>query len=603
MVHICDYLQQAAAKTPQKVITVSDGRRKTAQQLSSRVAALAIALRRDLDLASGQVVLLAIDSSDTFLEGLLAVTAAGAIAAPLNLRWSLSEAARAVNLCQARIVLVDAPNQKFLDLATQPGCQSLQHTIVMKDEEAAEPGRLSVHKPVISCYLGVALTIRYAPSDAAIICFTSGTTGAPKAATISHSALHFQALQKNAVVGYSAEDIYLHAAPLFHIGGLSSALAVLLAGGTHIFMQSWVPSIALDIIQESKVTSFIGVPATITDLTALAGPSPASNASGSPTQYKSIARPHPMDMASGNTRHYKSIKKVLVGAGGMSHQLQLKMQATFPNATVHSAYGMTEACSSMTFKFLFSPQQRLPITQPVSVLPEAQPPRVNVGAAPPGIEMAVLAAPRQGGASTHFEALEIMETGQGELLTRGPHVMTSYWDQPTETQAAFLPGEWLKTGDLGAIDDQRQVWLTGRIKDTIRTGGETVHAVEVENVLTQAAAIQAAAVFALPHERFGEQVAAVIQLGSRTTWTGTVLGPVIVVGPDVPLTPLFVRRFCQQSSLSAFKVPKVMVAQYAPLPRNASGKIVKSELKLAVLAALRRPQVTKDARSGIFSRL
>ena len=584
MVHICEFLQQAAARTPQKVLTVCDGRRRTAQQLLSRVAALAVALRQDLDLVAGEVILLAIDSSDTFLECLLAVTAAGAVAAPLNLRWSLPEAACAVQLCQARITLVDAPNQKFLDLVAQPGCQSLQHTVVLKDEEAAEPGQVSVHKLVTCRYMGVPLTIDHASSDAAIVCFTSGTTGAPKAATVTHSALHFQALQKNAVIGYSAEDVYLHAAPLFHIGGLSSALAVLLAGGTHIFMQSWSPRVALDIIQESKVSAFIGVPATITDLTALAGSSSA-------------------DTASRSTMQYSSVKKVLVGAGGMSHQLQFKMQATFPNATVHSAYGMTEACSSMTFKFLFSPQQPLLATECSSFMLEAQPPGLHVGAPPPGIEMAVLTDPSQGAANTHSEALRIMNSGQGELLTRGPHVMTSYWNQPTETQAAFLPGEWLRTGDLGAVDAQGQVWLTGRIKDTIRTGGETVHAVEVENVLTQAAAIQAAAVFALPHERFGEQVAAVIQLGLRTTWTGTVSGPVIVDNPDAPLTPLFVRRFCQQSNLSAFKVPKVMVAQYVPLPRNASGKIVKSELKLAVLAALAQSEGTNPDRSRTYSRL
>ncbi|KAL0032371.1 hypothetical protein WJX79_007828 [Trebouxia sp. C0005] len=113
---------------------------------------------------------------------------------------------------------------------------------------------------------------------------------------------------------------------------------------------------------------------------------------------------------------------------------------------------------------------------------------------------------REDEAASHIDKI-----GEGELLTRGPHVMMQYWRQPAETASVMLPGGWLRTGDIGAIDPQGQVWLKGRMKDVIRTGGESVHAVEVEKALVQIPAIQAAAVFGLPDERFGEQVRAGLQ--------------------------------------------------------------------------------------------
>ena len=585
MVHICQYLTTAAADIPQNVVTICDGRRNTAQQLLSRVAALAVGLRQDLQVGCGEVVLLALDSTDLLLEALLAVTAAGAIAAPINLRWSLSEAAQAAQLCQARALLVDNANKAFLQLSSHPSCRPLQ--LAVHIYTAPSKSTDYVDTAMISKPLGVALELHHAPSGAAIICFTSGTTGNPKGVLISHSALHFQALAKINIVGYNASDIYLHAAPLFHIGGLSSALAVLLAGGTHVFMPKWSPFEALDAITKAQVTAFIAVPAMITDVTAAA---------------ENLAR-RPGFPATTQAVRYRSVQRILVGAGGMSQALQLKMQTCFPNATVHSAYGMTEACSSMTFKFIFSSKQRLTTTSNSISQLHAEPAAAPVCVPPPGIQMAVLALPKQAAADAQEEPLQITNAGEGELLTRGPHVMTQYWRQPTETQAVMLPGGWLRTGDIGAIDGQGQIWLTGRVKDVIRSGGESVHAAEVERVLCQARAVRAAAVFGLRHERFGAQVAAVIVLDVGFRWTGLALGQCPTTKPNATMPPLYLKQFCQQIQLSTFKFPRIIAAQFEPLPLNASGKVVKSKLKQAMLLALGQRQQHHGAKANDVSKL
>ncbi|DBA93732.1 TPA: hypothetical protein ACH3X3_013799 [Trebouxia sp. C0006] len=585
MAHICRYLTAAVGRTPEKVLTVCDGRQLTANQVLSRVAAFAAAIREFVAVKPGDVVILAINSTDRFLESLLAVTATGAIAAPINLRWSITEAANAVNLCQATTILVDTANQQFLQLVGHPSCSCLQQAVLLTEQPATAATANNQHdsEQLINHHVGASVKLQHSPNGAALICFSSGTTGQPKGVLLSHEALHWQAMAKIRVVGYNASDVYLHAAPLFHIGGLSSAVAVLMAGGTHLFMGRFTPGNTLDVIQSSKVTAFIAVPAMMADLAAAA----AATGTG--------------------TRPCSSVQRILVGAGAMSPEVEHKVQAVFPNTAVHTAYGMTEACSSMTFRLLFDPKHSM---KPLRLLTHQagleDPPRsgVNVGSPPPGIEMSVLTSSGGHLLSHEDEAAScIEESGEGELLTKGPHVMMQYWRQPAETASVMLPGGWLRTGDIGAIDPQGQVWLNGRVKDVIRTGGESVHAVEVEKALVQIPAIQAAAVFGLPDERFGEQVSAVIVLNKTYSWTGILLSPPPFSRPTVPLTMSFIKRLCQESKLSSFKVPRVIAAQYKPLPLNASGKVTKLKLKEAMVSVMQHKPAPSSAEALVSSKL
>ena len=585
MAHVCQYLSAGAGKSPSKILTVYGPRYKTAQQSLARVAALAAAVTDTLGVKPGDVVALALDSTDLFLESLQAIAAAGGISAPLNLRWSSAEAAAAVNLCRARFILLDAANLHFQDLVGSPSCTFCQQAVLV----GPQPNSGSFNGTYTSEYLiqqclGAQLQLKQSPDGAAIICFTSGTTGQPKAALVSHTALHCQAMAKLMVVGYSSHDIYLHAAPLFHIGGLSSAIAVLMAGGTHVFVGRFNAAASLDLIAQHQITSFIAVPAMMADLTAAAYSLPGR-------------------AGSANQHQYPSVQRILMGAGGMSSQQVTKMQASFPQATVHSAYGMTEACSSMTFKLLVRPAYNgsHPSTGPTG--PHADPPSasgVNVGAPPPGIEMAVLKLPvashlraadeaRLSGVTLvkgapGSNAVQASSVGEGELLTRGPHVLMRYWGQPAETSQVMLPDGWFRTGDIGHVAADGTVWLKGRTRDIIRSGSETVLGAEVEQVLTQHPAVLAAAVFGIPHERLGEQVAAVLSLDKRFVWNGPMLGlPTETPVPAQPVTLANVQAFCRQANLTPYKLPRVIVAQHEPLPLNASGKVMKQKLRHALL--------------------
>lgn len=152
-------------------------------------------------------------------------------------------------------------------------------------------------------------------------------------------------------------------------------------------------------------------------------------------------------------------------------------------------------------------------------------------------------------------------------------------------------GGWLRTGDVGYLDERGQLWLLGRQKDVIRTGSENVHASEVEAVLTQHPGVRAAAVVGMPHTKLGECVGALLVLQASWVWreaSDVAGGPTGSAGADATacgdepvnvLGPQELRRHCVQSGLSRYKLPRVMIAQAQPLPADTMGKVSKAAVR------------------------
>ena len=213
--------------------------------IQARVAALAAGLRSSLLLQPGDVVALAMRPSDTFLESLLAITACGCIAALLNLRWSVAEAAEAVQNSKARLILADEVGRQLL----QPCATSVQ--LIHTDLPAGDAHLYSCEK-MIRQHRGTPYRLSLPQNGAAVICFTSGSTGRSKGAVLSHIAFHCQALAKVVEVGYDRSDTYLHCAPLYHVGGLSSALAYLMLGAKQVFQPQYSAATACALIEDHQ---------------------------------------------------------------------------------------------------------------------------------------------------------------------------------------------------------------------------------------------------------------------------------------------------------------------------------------------------------------
>ncbi|XP_074264103.1 2-succinylbenzoate--CoA ligase, chloroplastic/peroxisomal isoform X2 [Silene latifolia] len=389
------------------------------------------------------------------------------------------------------------------------------------------------------------LSIKYcwAPEDAAVICFTSGTTGRPKGVTISHTSLITQSLAKIAIVGYTKDDVYLHTAPMCHIGGISSCLAMLMAGGCHVVIPKFVAEIAVEAIRENRVTSLIAVPTILADLV-------------STIRHK---QPRTQEL---------SLKKILNGGGSLSIQLIADAMECFPKAKLLSAYGMTETCSSLTFTTLYDPVEKN--SDEHLDRTDKQNPIGGVCVGKPAPHVEILVSEED---SSHV----------GRIMTRGPHVMIRYWGQNT-TRVPDSGEDWFETGDIGQFDAAGNLWLVGRRNGRIKSGGENVYPEEVEAVLSLHPGISSVVVTGIPNARLGEMVVACVQIRENWVWADN-------VGNSLGRTKLYLsnevlKEYCRHKRLTGFKIPKVFIVWRKPFPLTSTGKLRRDEMKKEAMMQL-----------------
>jgi long-chain acyl-CoA synthetase len=232
-----------------------------------------------------------------------------------------------------------------------------------------------------------------------------------------------------------------------------------------------------------------------------------------------------------------SITRVAFGGAPASPDLHEQAQATFPNLTVNvgTGWGLTETTSAVTSN-----------TGPGYV---ARP--TSVGQPFPIVELKVV----------DDDGRPVANGTDGEVLVRGCQVTPGYWNDPEATSAAIDPAGWFRTGDIGHLDDDGFLYLTDRKKDVILRGGENVYSTEIENRLLEHPAVADAAVIGVPHVELGEEVKAVVQVADDTD-------------PSPAELAVWVA-----DTLADFKVPSKWELRERPLPRNASGKLLKQELR------------------------
>ena len=436
---------------------------------------------------------------------------------------------------------------------------------------------------------------RFAPRDAAAIVFTSGTTsGGPRGALISHSSLHFQSRVKESRMRLRPRDAVLHAAPLFHVAGLSAAAAALLARcRKNVLLESggWTRKGGRRAsVEGGGVTALSAVSAMVFDLAAeneaemlqrrkkMEGGERGKKGRGGEGERAGTEkeeeeqRPPPPPLS--------SVRVVLVGGGAPPPPRLLASAFPSPRVRVLTAYGLTEASSSVLWGEVAvgagvggggggGRASSASSSSSSSSLLNSSP--------PPGVEVAVAVFDERSssGASSsttpssslswrHARAGE-----EGELLTRGAHVFKGYWRDAAATRAALLPASssssdsttattaaeasasaaaaakttlpWLRTGDAAVRLNETEggcaggIRILGRGADAIRVGGETVHAASTEASLLKSltltsssaasskAAISGVALVGLPHPRLGQVVAALVALSSGITWRGDVV--------------------------------------------------------------------------------
>lgn len=306
-------------------------------------------------------------------------------------------------------------------------------------------------------------------------------------------------------------------------------------------MPKFEARLACEAIREHSVTSLITVPTMMADLITI---NRAQQTSGC----------------------FESVTKILNGGGGLSPLLFQDATKIFPRATILSAYGMTEACSSLTFMTLKDPTQVHSHHQKQNDVTNSNLSAeggVCVGKPAPHIELKVRA-------EDHLS--------QGRIFMRGPHAMLRYWGQSNHSNPVHEG--WIDTGDIGQLDDRGNLWLFGREKDKIKTGGENIYPEEVESVISLHPGVSKIVVVGVPDARLTEMVIGCVQLKQGWRWSdsnSTDAGAQVLSGESL-------RQFCKDKNLTGFKIPKRFVLWRTEFPLTTTGKLRRDQVRAQLIS-------------------
>ncbi|HZJ04987.1 MAG TPA: class I adenylate-forming enzyme family protein [Nocardioidaceae bacterium] len=489
-------LATAATRHPSAVLSIEDQSLSHAELYA--LAARHAAVLANRGVSRGSRVVISAGSSLRLVVSYLATLHLGAVAVLVNPAYSTAELHAVIDRsAPALIILDDDPKQTGPDLEqshpdpSDPGRAAGVPVLGMGDL-ADEALRADAHPPPD---LG--------SEDLALLAFTSGTTGSPKAVPLTHGQLLASIRSAMWAWRWDRTDTLVHALPLFHQHGLSGVHASLLAGSNATILSTFDPAELLTIIVREGATVLFGIPSIHQRLVAL-----------DPAQLAALS----------------GLRLITSGSAPLSAALAEKFHQK-AGVQPLERYGLTET--------------GLNVSNPY----EGERVAGTVGYPLPGTEVAL----------TSPEGEEVGTENEGEIVLRGPQVFDGYLEDPEATAAAFWPGGWFRTGDLGRWDAQGRLVITGRLKDLIITGGMNVAPQEVEEVVERFPAVREAAVAGLPSERWGEEVA---------VW--------VVAEDGVGVPAAEVIAHCR-GNLAAYKCPK-QVFYVDSLPRNAMGKISRSEL-------------------------
>lgn len=440
-------LERHALMQPRATALRFLGKTTTWGELRGRVAALADALSRR-GVGFGDRVMILMLNRTEFVESVLAVNMLGAIAVPLNFRLTAAEIAFLVQDCEARVVITESV---LAPVATGVrAIESLLATIVVAG--GATDDSVLGYEDLIN-ETGDSQPPIDIPNDSpALIMYTSGTTGRPKGAVLTHTNLTGQTMTGLYTNGADINsDVGFIGVPLFHIAGIGNLLSGMLLGiPTVVYpLGAFEPGQLLDVLAAEKVTGIFLVPA----------------------QWQAVCaeqKARPRDLR---------LRVMSWGAAPAPDALLREMSATFPGTQILAAFGQTEM-SPVTCMLLGEDAIRK---------------RGSVGKVIPTVAARVV--------DENMNDVPIGEVG--EIVYRAPTLMSGYWNNPEATAEAFAGG-WFHSGDLVRMDSDGYVWVVDRKKDMIISGGENIYCAEVENVLASHPGIVEVAVIGRAHDRWGE---------------------------------------------------------------------------------------------------
>ncbi len=506
-----DWLSRWAVYAPEKtaLVDVASGRRLTYRSFNERADKLASALRLRYGIRKGdRVAVLAYNCSET-LELFFALGKLGAIMVPLNYRLVEPELQYIIQNSESRLLFF-GPEFEGTVKAILPEV-SLEYVVPFHDD-----GLLTSYEELLSMpFTGVPEPAEIDLDDPWLILYTSGTTGQPKGAVLTHGTITWNAV--NTQVGWDLrhDDITLTHTPFFHTGGLNVLTTPLFhRGGTVVLVRQFEATQSLRLIERERCTVVFAVP----------------------TMFQMM-----LESPAFHTSDLSSIRFFI--SGGAPCPVSLIEAYAQSGLTFKQGYGLTEAgpnCFTLDAKD------------------------------------AVRKAGSVGFPNFHLDVRVVDDAGRdvargevGELLIRGPHVIKGYWKNPQATAQAIQDG-WLHTGDLVRRDEDGYFFIVDRKKDMIISGGENIYPAELEKILHGHPGIKEAAVIGVPHAKWGEVGRAVVVPRDPASLQDAIFN-------EATLSEAQVIAYLGER-VARYKLPKSVIFT-SELPRNPTGKVVKPALR------------------------
>ncbi len=525
---IYSLLESAATTWPDRPASTYAGVTYTWAQTARRCHAQATLFAEAGVMRGDRVAYLGLNSNVCF-EGYFSPAAIGAIFVPLNFRLALAELAECLDDCEPRVLICEP---KFLKQALEltKRCSSIAQVLISgaveeittlelqiaQGELSLPPNFLFLEKEIAACVQNKQL-VALAPSAAEetlILFYTGGTTGRSKGVMLSNK--NFLCNTQGSIPLYKMQDgwRFLIVGPLFHIAAGARLFSCAALGGHAVILPKFDVPEVLACIEGNRINSATLVP----------------------TMFQML-----IDHPQFADADLSSMEMVASGAAPMPMALQHRVIKAFAGISLYQTYGMTEAAPIVTSLDAKYHVLEGPYSQKLG----------SVGQPAPHVRLKII----------DEDGAELPTGETGEVLAQGDNIMSGYWKLPEQTAVALKDG-WYHTGDAGYIDEDGFLFLEGRVKDMIVSGGENIYPIEIENVLASHPAVHQCAVIGVPHATWGEAVHAILLLESAA---------------DTPSEREFI-DYCRER-IATYKCPVSVSFRDEPMPLSPINKILKTELR------------------------
>lgn len=508
-----EFLTISSAVVPDRDALVSGETRVTYADMNARVNRLANALQ-SMGIGRGNAVAAMAMNSPQYVETYYACAKLGAVFVPLNYRAKREELDHMVNASETKLIFV---GERYLDLVAElrPNFGGVQDYVCYD----ARPEGMRAYEHLLAGAPEDELFVDIDENDPTILIYTSGTTALPKGVVLTYLTLSVYVTNTmNPADPASEPEVTLLSVPIYHVAGATAIMSSIWGGRTLAILPQFDPQLWLETVQRESVTHAFVVP----------------------TMLKRIME-HPQF----DQYDLGSLKLITYGAAPMPYEVVRKAVDVF-QCGLMNAYGQTESTSTLTY--LGPDDHQIPKEEGAQREQKLRRLR-SVGRAMDDVAIAIM-----------DDRNEVLPPGEeGEISVAGARLMREYHKQAGATAEAIVDG-WLHTGDVGYLDDEGYLFITGRKKDLIIRGGENISTAEIEDVLDAHPKIDESAVIGVPDSEWGEVVKAIV-----------------VPHPGERPTVDEVVAYCKER-LASYKAP-TYIAFVDELPRNPMGKVLKTDLR------------------------